>query len=165
MMTDRRGLSTVVTTLIVILLVLVAIAVIWVVVRGVIQGGASKSEILARCNQIDVRPTAASCEMSSGDYECDVTIERKPGTDSDSIDGVKIVFTNTGTGTTSSVLDSETDGSPTLTDLEVLASEKIDFTGLGTSDLGYDKVEVNVYIKDDAGEKQICELQGEFNFA
>jgi len=37
--TNKKGLSTVVTTLIVILLVLVAIAVIWVVIRGVIERG------------------------------------------------------------------------------------------------------------------------------
>ena len=39
MFSNKKGLSTVVTTLIIILLVLVAIGIVWVVIRGVIESG------------------------------------------------------------------------------------------------------------------------------
>ena len=39
---DKRGLSTIVATLLIILLTLVAVGIIWVVVRNVIQGGSEQ---------------------------------------------------------------------------------------------------------------------------
>jgi len=78
MLNNKKGLSTVVTTLIIILLVLVAIGIIWVVVRGVIEQGSGQIKASTQCNQVDVRITnvpSSTCDGTS----CVVTVERRAG--------------------------------------------------------------------------------------
>jgi len=61
MMIDKKGLSTVVTTLIIILLVLVAIGIVWVVVRGLIGTTETQINIQQKCIGIDLEITSATC--------------------------------------------------------------------------------------------------------
>ena len=75
MIKQKKGLSTVVTTLIIILLVLVAVGIIWIVVRGVIEGGTKEIDYGVKCLKTDVRATAATCDAAS----CDVNLYRKKG--------------------------------------------------------------------------------------
>jgi len=45
----KKGLSTIVATLVIILLVLVAVGIVWVVVRNVIERGTNQVDINAKC--------------------------------------------------------------------------------------------------------------------
>ena len=51
---QKRGLSTVITTLIMILLVLVAIGIIWVVVRGIIEKNSEQITINPLINNFKI---------------------------------------------------------------------------------------------------------------
>ncbi|MBU3906707.1 MAG: hypothetical protein KKA64_00475 [Nanoarchaeota archaeon] len=90
MIRDKRGLSTVVTTLIIILLTLVAIGIIWFVVRGIVESGAGGIDVATKCLNVDVKATAATCTAST--HICNVTVSR--GMDSETIDGVSLMITS-----------------------------------------------------------------------
>ena len=80
---NKKGLSTVVTTLIVILLVLVAIAIIWVVIRNVIESGAGQIDVRSTCLGIDLKIinelTRFSCEGAYPDITYLLDIDEKIG--------------------------------------------------------------------------------------
>ena len=167
MISNKRGLSTVVTTLIIILLVLVAIGIIWIVVRGVIETGTETADYAVKCLAVDVRANAVSCCLYNGTAcnasatfsYCNVTLERKAG--GDPIGGVKMVFHNTTTADSSAVLDSVDLGIPN--GIDPLTVETTDF--INTTLTGTDKLVVTVYFLDESGEDQICSTQNPFSFA
>ena len=147
---NKKGLSTVVTTLIVILLVLVAIAIIWIVIRGVIESGATQIDIRSKCLGADVRvvqPTGCASNLV-----CSVTIQRKSGTYNDAIGGVKLVFSKN--AYTGNAIDS-------LGDLAVLATKatgNVNPAGpAGTNFVSVPtKVDVFVYFTGENNEEVIC---------
>ena len=147
-MKNKRGLSLVITTLIIILLVLVAIGIIWVVIRGIIEGGVEQVGISTKCLDIDVRATAVDC--AGGD--CNVTLTRKSG--GEDIAGVKLIFSEAG-GETNFV-------HPVPGNIATLASKtETDIsTGLTTPN----KIEVAVYFEDDSGNEQLCTIITKFSF-
>jgi len=72
-MNNKKGLSTIVTTLILILLVLVAIGIIWVVVRGILEKGSQQIDVSSKCPLIDIRVVSnGTCEGTS----CTFTVSR-----------------------------------------------------------------------------------------
>jgi len=96
MIKNKRGLSTVVTTLIIILLVLVAIGIIWIVVRNVLESGSNEIDFRTKCLDVDVKATAVTCLTDVDNWAvCNVSLERTRG--SDEIAGVKLVFHNSTT--------------------------------------------------------------------
>jgi hypothetical protein len=154
MLYNKKGLSTIVTTLIIILLVLVAIGIIWVVIRGVIEQGTSQITIDTKCLNTDVRATRVVCSAGS----CDVTLLRKAG--SDAMDGVKLVFHNN-LGNSSAVLTGYTG------DITLLATQQA--TGLTTgitlpTTAGEDSVDVVPYFKDEKGQERLCTQVNTFSF-
>ena len=90
MITDKKGLSTVVTTLIIILLVLVAIGIVWVVVRGLIGTTETQINIQQKCIGIDLQIESASC-TGAGPYTCVATVRKTGG---ETPDGIKVLFSN-----------------------------------------------------------------------
>ena len=143
MFKNKRGLSTVVTTLIIILLVLVAIGIIWVVIRGVIESGTQSADFAVKCLAVDIRATAISC---SGINTCNVTLNRKAG--GEAIDGVKLVFYNTTTSTNTGVI-------PVVGNIAPLTTSTT--SAQTTTGADYpNKVEVTAYFKDSAGTEQLC---------
>lgn len=78
-MSDKKGLSTVVTTLIIILLVLVAIGIVWVVVRGLISTTEGQINIQQKCIGVTLDITSASCTGTDNVPPCDILV-RKLGT-------------------------------------------------------------------------------------
>jgi len=148
---DIRGLSAVITTLIIILLVLVAIGIIWVVIRGVIEGGVGTIDLSTKCLAVDVRATAASCTpVDDGatppvviDYTCEVTLKR--GSGGDPIDGIRLVFSD---GTDSNTV------SPDQAALDPL-QQRTDTVDSGLL-AAPTSLEVAVIINDEAGQPQIC---------
>lgn len=77
MLNNKRGLSTVVTTLIIILLVLVAIGVVWVVVQNMLTNSGEQIDISQKCVTTNLAITnVGTCTASAG---CSVQIERRGG--------------------------------------------------------------------------------------
>jgi len=149
MITNKRGLSTIVTTLIIILLVLAAIAIVWVVISNLVGEKSDEVSFQAKCLSIDVRATAVECSGGS----CDVTLTRGAMGADDVIDGVKLVFSD-GTETSDVI---EVSG-----DIEILGSKTEEDIDSGLSNP--DKVEVTVYFVDDSGNDQICPNPNPFEF-
>lgn len=143
MIENKKGLSTVVTTLIIILLVLVAIGIVWIVVRAFIETGVQTVDLTAKCLQIDLKATAVS--LVSGTENYDVTLRR--GSGGSVFNGVKFLFLDsTGATGPSSVIDS-------LGNIEELAT--ITKTIDGEFDTA-DTVEVTPYFIDSSGNQHYC---------
>lgn len=83
-MNNKRGLSTVVTTLIIILLVLVAVGIVWVVISNVIREGTE--EISLGKFTVDLR--IKSVNVTGGSV--DVKIRRNPG--KGDLSGIKFII-------------------------------------------------------------------------
>lgn len=153
-MKNTKGLSTIVATLIIILLVLVAVGIIWVVVRNVIEGGASQIQGSNDCLSVEVRPTKALCNPSGGgnDGTCNITYTRSEG--GDEIGGIKLVITNDD-GDTNYIHDVSGNINPLATQTESLI-----VSGITNASL----VEARVYFLDDSGNEILCATSGELNF-
>ena len=156
MLHNKKGLSTIVTTLIIILLVLVAIGIIWVVIRGVIEQGTSQIDINTKCINTDVRATNVTC-TGVGPANCVTTLLRKAG--SDVIGGVKLVFHNS-SASSSVVLEGYT-GDITLLSSQVTGSLG---TGIVLPTAGTDSVDVIPYFTDDQGQPRLCTQINSFSF-
>ena len=140
-MSNKRGLSAIITTLLVVLLVLVAVGIVWVVISRLIRTGAEGVGVGARCLNIDVSVTAVNCNNPE---VCVVTLTRT-GSDNDVIGGVKLVFSN------------ETENSGVINksgNIEKLVGKTI--TNLDSTLDAPDKLEVTVYLKDASGNEQLC---------
>ena len=151
-MKNKQGLSTVITTLIIILLVLIAIGIVWVVVRNLINQGARTGDITTQCLSIDMSITGVtgSCNPTGG---CAVTIYRGAG--GGNVDGVKMVFMNKSTSTTTDIMDIATSFEPLGTYVE---KNQTAFT------FGVDNVQITPYIKDSTGKEQLCPQPVSFDF-
>jgi hypothetical protein len=152
MINNKKGLSTVVTTLIIILLVLVAIGIIWVVIRGIVEGGSAGVDFATKCLNVDVRAVSPSVCTAT---DCDIYLERKAG--GDSIAGVKMVFTNTTLGV-SNVVPREGDIAPLATNL----TSNID-PNLASNEIP-NKVAITAYFEDDAGVEYLCSQNPSYEF-
>ena len=149
---DKKGLSTIVATLIIILLTLVAVGIIWVVIRNVVEGGAGQIELSQKCLAVELSAVTVN-ETSSGIY--DVTLRRGTGNQEDI--GVKVnVFQ--GTATSSGVLAwgdfGELDALGTVTNA-------VDTNATLT---GGDKIEFTAFFQGASGEEQLCSQTKSFEF-
>jgi len=83
----KRGLSTVVTTLIIVLLVLVAIGIIWFVIRNLLTETSEEIELGFTTSNLKIE----SAKIIDG---LDAEVRIKKGVGNDKIDKIKIVLTN-----------------------------------------------------------------------
>ncbi len=148
MINNKKGLSTVLTTLIIILLVLVAIGIVWVVIRGVLETGTGDIGTSVKCLDVDVKATKVECTVGL----CNTTVERSAG--GEDISGINLIFSEED-GEANFVRDVIGNIAP----LESKTELNVD-TGLTTPN----KVEVAVYFTDESGEKQICSGISVYNF-
>ncbi len=81
---NRRGLSTIVMSLLLILLGLVAVGIFWVVVRNVVQGGAEEVDL----GRLTLSLGIESVKADGGNI--DVMVKRNPG--AGQISGIKFIF-------------------------------------------------------------------------
>jgi len=142
MIEHKRGLSTVVVSLIMIVIVLGAVTVIWVVVRDLVGEGAGQVNLGARCLEADIRATKLECTADV----CAVTVERNPG--GGTIGGVKLIFTNS-TGASNYVYD--VSGDIALLETKTVSNVT---TGIGNAN----KVAVAVYFLDASGNEELCSV-------
>ena len=145
MIINKKGLSTVVTTLIIILFVLVAIGIIWVVIRGVIETGSEQIDIGTACPLIDLRVIGnKTCDGTS----CVVTLERRAG--GKDFEGVRLVVSN---NVTSAVTD--IDGNiDQLVTMDKTATPSVANPG---------KVIIAAYFRDTQNNIQLCPNSQEYN--
>ena len=149
---NRKGLSTIVATLIIILLTLVAVGIIWVVIRNVVEGGAEQIDVSEKCIAVSLEAVSVT-EGSPGVYA--VTLKR--GADSEGDIGVKVnVFL--GPTTSSGVLNFGAFG-----ELDALGTVTKTITTVPTL-AGGDKIEFTAFFKDDSGNEQFCSQTNEFTF-
>lgn len=156
MINNKRGLSTVVTTLIIILLVLVAIGIIWIVIRGVIETGGEEIDFRTKCLNVDVRATKVDLVVTGTNATANVTLERKGG--SEEFTGVKLVFQNT-TTKVSGTVNTTVGNIPLLSTKTILNVD----TGIASANRP-NKVDVIPYFTDSSGSDYICTTPTEFNF-
>ncbi len=83
---NKRGLSTIVTTLILILLVLVAVGVVWIVIRNVLKSGVEDIDI----EKFTIRLSIENVKMNN--EIIDITVKRNPG--AGELTGIKFVLKN-----------------------------------------------------------------------
>ena len=157
MKNNKKGLSTIVATLLIILLTLVAVGIIWVVVKNVVQGGSQQVDLSSKCLAANVVATKVT---NTSDNVFDVTLSRQGG--NDQMDGVKLVFTNAD-GTTSSVTDVPLDKNNFGPLSTYTATATVDITP-GTGVPNPNKVSVVVYFKDSSGNAQLCSTATQLSF-
>ncbi len=100
---NKRGLSTIVTTLILILLVLVAIGIVWVVIRNVLSGGIDEISLGKIMIDLDIK------SVQIDENNIIIKVKRNPG--QGEIAGLKFVFSD---GLESQVFEEKT----TINELE-----------------------------------------------
>ena len=151
---NKKGLSTIVATLLIILLTLVAVGIIWVVVRNVVQGGSEQVDIDAKCLQANVVATNVVAIDDAGVTESfDVTLSRQGG--GDEIGGVRLVFMND-SESSSSVANIVENIAPLRTITRTAIARTADEVTAGTGLANASKVSVVVYFLDTSGNEQLC---------
>ena len=153
-MSNKKGLSTVVTTLIIILLVLVAVGIIWGVVNNLLTKSKGKIESSAECFDLDVHAVKVSDDTSDGgDNDYNVFLERSAG-GSDSAIYAKVSFVNAG-------------GESDLEDFDVgllqLETKNKSFTDVGV--VNATKIKVTPYYLDESGAEKLCPITTEYEFS
>ena len=156
MIKNKRGLSTVVTTLIIILLVLVAIGIIWVVVKNVLDSGSNEIDLRTKCLSVDVQATAVACDPRYIPNNCSVTLERTRG--SDEIAGVKLVFHNSTNDLSSTVVQEYGQN------IGLLATTKTAYLNTTVLGNGTDSVDVVPYFRTATGDDYICATKTTYGY-
>ncbi len=152
---NHKGLSAIIVTLILILLSIVVATVVWVVVNNIVQGESGRVDVQAKCLSINVEAETVTNASDAGvsPVNYNVVLTRSAG--GESIDGVKIVFTNA-TGGSSYVHTAPGNIAP-------LATTTVN-TGAVVTITNANKVKVSPYFVSDAGEDQDCQVSTEFEF-
>jgi len=155
MISNKRGLSAIVGTLLIILLVIVAVGIVWTVLRGTLESGAGDIGLSTACLDVSVKPiigsTCANSGLVPGTDACKVTYKRDAqGGD---IAGIKVVYSSATTSVTHDIAGN-------IEPLATKTNQTIEtgFT-LGTTE----KVEIVAYLKDSEGADYICETTNAFN--
>ena len=148
MKNSKRGLSTIVTTLIIILLVFIAVGIVWVVIQDVIQGGTETIDFQAQCLEISLEVTKVLCypDLGGGDEICDITVKRNSG--GEDFSGIKIIM-----GDANSDDEKVYEENTGINQLETHT-----FIGVGGWFHNVDRtsIEVTPYFLTPVGEKVIC---------
>lgn len=148
-MRNKKGLSTIVTTLIIILLVLVAVGIIWSVVKGLLDD--SKDDIANSQKCLDIEFSISRLEVSNVTENHSITIRRSPTGMEDNV-GVKVLVY---TGADNS-------------DLMIFGGDSPEYFGLGEvktynmplEDLAGEsitQVDMIPYFIDEAGSEVVCQ--------
>jgi len=145
MYNNKKGLSTIVATLLIILLTLVAVGIVWVVVRGVVQNASGNVDIEAKCLQANIIATNVDNTSATS---FDVTLSRQGG--GDEIGGVKLVFMND-SETVTYVADISGNIAPLAT-----VTKNVMINETYTTLTNPSSVEVVAYFLDDSGNEQLC---------
>ncbi len=147
---NKKGVSTIIITVLLVALVLAAVGIVWAVINNLIGKSTRETEIAGKCIGVDVRAKSVAC---SGEV-CNITLERT-GTSDDEIGGVKLVFKDSAAGNSSGIIDI----SGNIEKLVGKTQRNID-----TNLTAPDSVEVTVYFIDEAGKERLCQSSSPFEF-
>jgi hypothetical protein len=139
----RKGLSTIVSTLLIILLVFVAIGIVWVVVKNLVTGGSSQIDLTSKCLDVSVTPTRV---VSSGTVY-NVTVQRNSAKSDIELGGVKLIFSSDASDT-NFIQDI-----PGNIDALQVRTFSVDVQDVANPT----EVESVVYFIDDSGKEQYCQ--------
>jgi hypothetical protein len=139
-MKSKRGLSTIVTTLIIMLLIMVAVGIVWFVVNNLIQESTGQVSTKTKCIGVSVTPIKV-VSYSGGVYQ--VTLSRNAA--DEEIGGVRLVFTSD---------EAEDNYIENVGGDIALLGKKI--VNVSVEGLTPTKVEAFVYFANEGGEPQIC---------
>jgi len=144
-MSNKRGLSGVVSVLLIILITLVAIGIFWTVAKGVITRSESEIDMGSKCLDSDIRITGL--DYVSPNWT--ISIRRKSGTEE--FQGIKFLLHDTSRGeSTPTTLEDVS-----VTNIRLLETDvaTISSVGSGISTPGnVDKVDMIVYFQTENGE-------------
>ena len=150
---NKKGLSTVVTTLIIILLVLVAIGLLWVVIRPLLEGGAGSIESQTNCLEIDMEIASVTGPCGLADCQ-NIVVKRNVG--GGAIDGIRATVTGTGNGgNTVSDFDDINGNLGELTSKTIAVIYSFEITP--------QQVTIAPYFINDEGEKVLCPVADTVN--
>lgn len=151
--TSKKGMSTVIVTIIMIVLVLGAVGVIWGIVGGVLDQGTSDASLSGKCIKANLVATKMICEGAT----CDVTLNRKVG-GGDAIGGAKLIFKNTDSGNLGTTVG---DFSGNIAELGTNVAEGIEH---GLTDELPNSLDVTIYFLSDSETEQLCPQSRTFKF-
>jgi hypothetical protein len=158
MIQNKRGLSTIVVTLIIIVISLVAVGVVWVVVSNLLKTGTAGVDINSKCLGINLQITQANCSSGTTDKICDIQVSRS-GTTGDAFAGVKLVFRNVASGINSPAAIDVPGDIPPIAGARLTGKD----SGIAKTN-SIDTVELTPYFKDTSGNVQLCPQPTSFNF-
>lgn len=145
---NKKGLSTVVTTLIIILLVLVATGIIWQVVRGLLDTGSSQIADKTTCMDLNIKAIKV-INNTATNYS--VTLER-------SATGIEDVYASI------VILNDDKEASAPMEFDDVFASTQIRTQSFDAGIVDATEIRVTPYILSD-GEKRFCATPTTFKFS
>lgn len=161
MIQNKRGLSTIVVTLILVVLSLVAVGVVWAVINNLLKSGTSGANLNAQCLGVNLQITQANCVAGTTPATtkiCDVQVMRS-GTTSDALAGVKLVFRNKALGLSSPTAIDVPGDVPPIAGIRLTGKD----SGIANANT-IDIVEITPYFKDGSGNVQLCQQASSFNF-
>ncbi len=137
---NRKGISSIIATLILLLLTIVLVGIVWAVVSGIVKTSTEGATSGAQCFNSGIDITSASC---TGAGVCNLTVQRTLGTDV--IGGLRAVF-----------LDKNGAGNVTDIDgnIQTLGTARLVNQPIGVVNVS--EVDVAIYFTDTAGNKNVC---------
>jgi len=153
-MKNKKGLSTIVTTLIIILLVLVAIGIIWSVVKGLLDD--SKDDISNSQQCLDIEVTVSKLSPANATSETNLTLKRTSTGMSDGV-GTKVVFYSANGNTGVEYFGGA--ASPTLLEPFETITESFDLSAESIADEAITSIELIPFFYDDNGAEVLCQTQ------
>ncbi|MDD5699926.1 MAG: hypothetical protein PHH00_01900 [Candidatus Nanoarchaeia archaeon] len=139
-MKNRKGISSIIATLILLLLTIVLVGIVWAVVSGIVKTSTEGATSGTQCFNSAVDITSASCTKAG---VCNLTVQRTLGTDV--LGGLRAVF-----------LDKDGVGNVTDIegDLQTLGTARLVSKNMGIKNVS--EVDVAIYFTDTAGNKNVC---------
>jgi len=158
MISDKKGLSTIVVTLILIVLSLVAVGAVWLIVSPMLKNSGQSADVSSKCLTVNVDATQVNCWNGVTNVLCNVTLSRS-GTGSDAIGGVKLIFKNMTSGLTSTAA---IDASGNIEPLVTKRINNVDtLIAISTR---VSAVSITPYFTDSSGNQKLCSQQNTFTF-
>jgi len=144
---NRKGISSIIATLILLLLTIVLVGIVWAVVSGIVKTSTEGVSSGAQCLNSAIDITAASC---TGAGVCNVTVQRTLG--SDVIGGVRVIFFN------------EAKDSTNFTDIggDIQVSGMGRLTNTPINVVNVNEINAYIYFTQTSGTKTVCSVPAEY---
>lgn len=143
---NKKGLSTIVTTLIIVALSLVAVGIIWVVVNNLLEDSTQQIDKLTLCNDIRIKVDSSTYNADESTVETKISRE---GSSEEEIGGILLVYSDDE--------GNEVGRQDHTENINIFSSETITTTLTDTGQVTPSKVEARFYFINDQGEKSYCD--------